>query len=198
MKLQNYKSAFICVGLIGVLLLASPTIVLLLKPPVGEAFSELYILGPNQTLTGIPLNIKTNITYSVYLRVGNYLVSSAYYISYVKLRNETEPLPNVTLRTPSSLPPLYEYNMFVKDGQTWESSLTFKINNATFFDSSCLLQGITINGVEFNVATTAVWDSQKLGYYYDLFVELWIFNASSASFQFHDRFVHFYLNVSQT
>ena len=198
LKLQNHKIALICLGLIGVLLFATPTLVLLVKPPVGEAFSELYILGPNHTLSGIPFNVRANVTYSVYFGVGNHMGSSSYYTGYVKLRNETDPLPNLSLGTPSSLPLLYEYDMFVENGATWESRLALTINNVTFFDNSCLLQSINLNGLDFNVAKTAVWNSQKLGYYYDLVFELWIYNVSSASFQFHDRFVHFNLNVTQS
>ena len=45
--LDNYRIIFLAVGLIGVLLFASPTIGLLVKPPSGQHFSELYVLGPN-------------------------------------------------------------------------------------------------------------------------------------------------------
>jgi hypothetical protein len=198
LKLQEYKVTFICVGLIGLLLLATPTLFLFVKPPAGDTFSELYILGPNHTLSDIPFNVKANNTYLIYLGVGNHLGSSAYYIAYVKLRNETEPLPNVTLGTPSSLLPIYQYNEFVKDGATRESQLSLKITNAIFFNNTCLLQSIVINGVELNVAKTAVWNSANLGYYYDVFIELWLFNSSSGSFQYNQRFVHFDLNVTQS
>ena len=55
MQLKNARIIFITIGLIGVLLFASPTIALLVKPPAGEEFSELYILGPNHTFANIPV-----------------------------------------------------------------------------------------------------------------------------------------------
>ena len=46
MQLENVRIIFIAVGLIGVLLFASPTIGLLIRVPAGKEFSELYFLGP--------------------------------------------------------------------------------------------------------------------------------------------------------
>ena len=51
MKLGDYKLIFIAVAIIGILLIASPAIAGAIQPPAGEAFSELYLLGPNQTQT---------------------------------------------------------------------------------------------------------------------------------------------------
>ncbi len=46
MKLGDYKMVFIVVGLIGILLIASPLFGLLLHLPLREPFSEIYLLGP--------------------------------------------------------------------------------------------------------------------------------------------------------
>lgn len=177
---------------------ASPTIGLLIKPPPSEQhFSELYILGPDHMLGDIPFNIKPGVTYSVYLGVVNQMGSSSYYTSFVKLGNETQFLPNATLGTPSPLPALYEYKSFITDGSTWETPLTFQVNQLTFTDNSAHLFSVTIKGVEFPVELTSVWNADKTGYYYTLFVELWIFNSGSGSSQYHDRFVSLNLNMTQ-
>ena len=179
------------------MLFASPTIGLLVKAPAGETFSELYILGPNHVIENIPFNIKADVKYSVYLGVGNHMGSSSYYTCFVKLRNEAEVLPNSTLGTPSPLPALYEYNAFIEDGQTWEAPLTFQVNKLTFSDGRSQLLSIIINGIEFTVNKTSAWNSDKTGYYYSLFVELWIFNSTSGISQFHNRSVHLSLNMTQ-
>ena len=179
------------------MLFASPTIGLLVKAPAGEEFSELYILGPNHMIENIPFNIKADVTYSVYLGVGNHMGSSSYYTCFVKLRNETEALPNSTLGTPSPLPALYEYNSFIKDGETWEAPLTFKVNKISFSDGRSKLSSVIINGIEFTVNKTSAWNSDKTGYYYSLFVELWIFNSTTGISQFHNRSVHLSLNMTQ-
>jgi hypothetical protein len=183
--------------LIAVLLFSWPTIGLVIKPPVGEAFSELYILGPNHTFDDIPFNIKADVTYSVYLGVGNHMGSSCYYTCFVKLRNETEPLPNVTLGKPSSLPVLYEFKSLIEDEEYWETPLTFKINDLVFANDVSYLSGITINGQDFQVNTSSAWNTNKTGYYYGLFVELWIFNSISGSSEFHNRSVQLSLNMTQ-
>lgn len=197
MPLDNYRIVFVAVGLIGILLFASPTIGLLIKPPSEQHFSELYILGPNHMLEDIPFNIKPGVTYSVYLGVVNHMGSSNYYTSFVKLGNETQFLPNATSGTPSPLPALYEYKSFITDGATWETPLTFQVNQLSFADNSAHFSSITINGVEFPVGLTSVWNADKTGYYYTLFVELWIFNSASGASQYHNRFVSLNLNMTQ-
>jgi hypothetical protein len=171
--------------------------VFLIKPPVGQQFSELYIFGPNHTLGDIPFNIKAGVTYSVYLGVGNQMGSSSYYTCFVKLRNETEVFPNSTLGTPSILPVLYEYNSFIKDGERWEVQLTFQVNELTFFDGVSQISSITLNGLDFTVNKVSEWNSNKTGYYYNLFVELWKFNPASGISQFHNRYVGLWLNMTQ-
>ena len=183
--------------MIGVLLFASPTIGLLIRPPSAERFSELYVLGPNHMLEDIPFNIKTGVTYSVYLGVVNQMGSSCYYTSFLKLGNETQSLPSATFRTSSSLPSLYEYKSFVNDGATWEVPLTFQVNELTFTDETSKFSNIAINGIEFPVNQISSWNSNKTGYYYNLFIELWIFNSASGFSQYHNRFVNLILNMTQ-
>jgi hypothetical protein len=196
-QLENIRIIFITIGLIGVLLFASPTISLLVKPPAGQEFSELYILGSNHTFENIPFNIKADVTYSVYLGVVNHLGSSCYYTCFVKMGNETELLPNATLGAPSSLSARYEYKSFISDGATWEAPLTFRVNELTFTDETSQLYSITINGLEFPVNQTSAWDSDKTGYYYNFFVELWIFNSTLGISQYHNRYVSLVLNMTQ-
>ncbi len=183
--------------MIGVLLFASPTIGLLIRSPSSQHFSELYVLGPSQTLGDIPFNIKAGVTYSVYLGIVNQMGSSCYYTSFVKLGNETQSLPDPILGTPSSLPVLYEYNSFISDGATTEVPLTFQVNQLTFHNNVSQLNGININGIEFPVKQTSIWNSTKTGYYYTLFVELMIFNTTSATSQYNNRFVSLVLNMTQ-
>jgi hypothetical protein len=111
--------------------------------------------------------------------------------------NETVLLPNATLGSPSLLPAQYEYKPFISDGVTWEAPLTFRVNDLTFTDGASQLSKITINGIEFSVNQTSAWNSNKAGYFYNLFVELWIFNSTLGISQYHDRFVDLALNMTQ-
>jgi hypothetical protein len=178
------------------LLFASPTIGLLIKPPAGEQFSELYLLGQNRMLENIPFTIKENVTYTVYLGVSNHMDSAAYYTCYVKLRNTSEPLPKITLGTPSPLPVLFEFKAFLNEEQKWETPLTFRVNDASFLSNVSQIQSITINDEDFFVNKPAIWDPESSGYYYVLFIELWIYNPFIDAFQYHNRFVQLYLNLT--
>jgi len=197
MKLENARIIFVTIGLIGVLLFASPTIVLLLKPPAGQEFTELYILGPNHTFDYIPFNINANVTYLVYLGIGNNVGSPCYYTCFVKIGNETQFLPNATLGTASPLPALYEYKSFVGKGGTWEAPLTFQVNNLAFTNGECQLSGMTINGVDYPVSIASAWNSNATGFFYNLFVELWIYNSTLGTIQYNNRYVSLFLNMTE-
>ena len=199
MKIQfeNIRIVFVTIGLIGVLLFASPTISLLVEPPASQEFTILYILGPNHTFEDLPFNIKADVTYSVYLGVVNHMGSSCYYTCFVKIGNDSGLLPSATLGTPSPLPAQYEYNSFINNEATWEVPLSFRVNELALTDETSQLFKITINGLEFSVNQTSAWNSTKSGYYYNLLVELWIFNSSLGVSQYHERFVDLALNMTQ-
>ena len=131
MKLEDCKVVFAAVGLIGVLILASPTLGLVLHLPGGEKFSELWVLGSGHMAEGYPFNVRENESYLVYLGVDNRLSSSAYYEVIVKFANQSESLPDATAGVSSSLPGLYEYRVFLQDGQSWEQPLTFSFSQVS-------------------------------------------------------------------
>jgi hypothetical protein len=164
--------------------------------PGGERFSELYVLGPGHMAEGYPFNVRENESYLVYLGVGNDLGSSAYYVVYVKFRNQTEPLPNATAGVPSSLPHLYEYRVFLRDGQSWEQPLTFSFSQVSVAENRSLVGGLTVNGVVYGVSRSGVWDDENKGYFYELFMECWVYDNASDAFQFHNRFVGLWLNMT--
>jgi hypothetical protein len=197
-KLEEYRLVFIVVGLIGVLLLATPALGMVLHIPSGEKFSELYVLGPGHMAENYPFNVVAGQNYSVYVGVGNHMASSVYYVLYVKFKNQTEPLPNATIGAPSPLQPLYEYRFFIADGETWESSLIFSISDASFSANQSSTKRMIINNVEFDVDKSAEWDMNNTGFYYQLFMELWTFNPPSNSVQFDNRFVGIHLNLTKT
>jgi uncharacterized membrane protein len=197
MKLNDYKLIFIAIGLIGVLLIASPALADLLHFPSGEQFSELYLLGPNQMAANIPFNIAAGQNYSVYLGVGNHLGASAYYVCYVKLRNQTDPSPNDITQTASSLAPLYEYRTFVQNGVNWTVPLTFSLSGVSISNNQSMLGSITINNAQFDIGKIAQLDQKNNGYYYQLFIELWAFNPSD-TLQYQNRYVYFWMNVTST
>jgi len=196
LKLEDCKVIFAAVGLVGALLFASPSLGMVLHLPSGERFSELWILGPGHMAEGYPGNVKANVSYLVYLGVGNHMGSSAYYGVYVKLRNQSEALPNSTAGTPSPVSALYEYRVFLEDGKSWEAPLTFSFSNVSLVENRCVVGSLTVNDVSVSVDKPALWNAENRGYYYQLFFELWIYNVEANVFQFHNRFVSRWLNMT--
>jgi len=134
----------------------------------------------------------------IHVGVGNHMSCSEYYVVYVKFRNQTQPLPNATASEPSSLSPLYEFQFFLADGETWETSVSCIIEDVRFDGNSSFVTGISINDHVFAVDRFSSWNSQQNGFYYQLFFELWLYSGDLQVFQFHDRFVGIWLNMTST
>ena len=164
MKLADWRLIFVASGLIGVLLISSPAIAGAIRLPEGEQFSELYLLGPGQMAENYPYNIEVGQNYSVYVNVGNHLGSSAYYVIYVKLGNQTDQLPNATQGTPSPLLPLYEYRFSIPDSKNWTSLLTFSVLNASIQTTNSQINTLQINNTPLNVEKSAMWNSNSTTY----------------------------------
>lgn len=198
MKLSDYKLIFITVGLIGVLLIASPVLSDLIRFPSGQQFSELYLLGPDHLAENYPYNIHVNQNYTVYVDVANHMGSSVYYMIYLKFRNQTDSVPNNTLGAPSLLDPLYEYKFVIPDGNTWESLLTFSVSHVSISGNQSFVGELSMNGVPFNVNKFSSWSVNTTSYYYQLFFELWTYNNQSNQLSYNDRTVDLNLNVTNT
>ncbi len=197
MNLKDYRTLFLVATLGLALVAASPVLSVVLPFQVGsERFSELWLLGPEHMAEGYPFDVSAGEMYTVFVGVGNHMGSSEYYVVYVKFCNSTQSLPDVTGSTPSSLPPLCEYRFFVADGKTWESPVTFAFQDVSFQGDSVFVGSVTINDVTFSVDASAGWDSENLGFYFQLFFELWRYDVALRDFRFHDRFVGMWLNMT--
>jgi hypothetical protein len=193
-SLSAYRSVFIAVGLIGVILCLVPAAVMLVPAPDVERFSELYVLGPGHMAEDYPFNVSEGNSYSVILGVGNHMAGSMCYGVYVKFRNSSEPLANST--TSSSLPALYDYRVFLRDGQVWEGNLTFSFSGIVFNGNSSSVGIIRVNNAEFGLDKTAIWDNESSGYYYQLFVELWEYDQTGNGLSYQGRFASLWLNMT--
>jgi uncharacterized membrane protein len=197
MNLEEYRTLFMVATLGLALVAASPALSVVVRfQGSSERFSKLWLLGPGHMVEDYPFNVTVGETYSVFVRVDNHMGCSEYYVVYVKFRNSTQSLPDVSGSLPSSLPPLYEFRFFVADGKAWESPVTFAFQDVSFQDYSVFVGGVSINGVTFPVNASAVWDSENTGFNFQLFFELWRYDKTLQSFQFHNRFVGLLLNIT--
>lgn len=197
MNFENVKLVYVfsCVALCLVIL--SPTLASVVTFPEGEKFSELWVLGPNRMAEGYPFNVSAGELYKVYLGVGNHMGDLGYYRVYVKFRNQSEPLPNSTAGVPSSLEPVFEYHVFLRNNETWEREFSFSFEGLSFEGNVSRVSKVLVDGYAVDVDKIAVWDETNNVFYYELFFELWIYNPTVSGFQFHDRWVGFWLNMSR-
>lgn len=194
--LTEYKRVFYIVGFIGVVLCLVPTFTAIANSQSGDEFSELYILGPGQKAENYPFNVSAGGNgYSVFLGVGNHMGSSKYYSVDIKFRNSSDNLPNETV--PSSLPVLYEYRVFLGDGQTWEGTLKFSFSDIVFNRNlTCNVGEMQVNNVSLGLGKEANWDNEDSGFYYQVLIELWAFNQTTNQMQYDGRFVDLPLNMT--
>jgi len=195
LNLKSHRTLFsvIFFVLIFVILVSAISIVVFL-PRGEEAFSELWVLGPGHKAEDYPFNIRAGEQYRVFVGVGNHLGHSADYMVCVKLCNESQPLPAAL--NPSPSPPLYEFRFSVEDGGNWDAPVDFMFLDASRSDGACFIHRVSINGVVFPINSSSNWDSEKIGFYYQLFFELWLYNETSRSFRYHSRFVGILLNMT--
>jgi len=196
-KIEEHRGLFMTGSLILILIVAAPTFSLFIRIPDGsERFSELWLLGPTGKAEGYPFNVQVDESYPIYVGVANRLGCSAYYRVYVKLRNQSQPLPTVSDSSPSMLPALYEFDLFIGDDEVWEKPFNFAVLEVLTVNDTMLLKSLEINEFVFEVDEFSLWDEERVGFYYQLFFELWLYNMTSSSFQYHNRFVGMWLNMT--
>jgi hypothetical protein len=199
MNIRKYTVPFFVVLAIAALLVASPALSRVLVFPRTEFFTELYILGPNDTAEDYPYNVSSGQSYNVYLGIGNQLGYCAYYVVEVKFRNETQSAPtSFGTLAPSSLPSLFNITAFVADQETSEMPLTFSFSygfNQTLLEVD--FNSLTLNDVAVNLqGASSAWNATENRFYGDLVFELWLFNSATSVFQYNDRYVDLKLNMT--
>ena len=195
MNLDDYRTVFASVFLVAILVSSSP-VISFYWPSGGERFSELWILGPGRMAEDYPFNVRVGMEYSVFVGVGCHMGGLTYYRVCVKFRNQSQPLPNATAGVASPLPPLYEFHVFVADEMAWESRVNFTVLDAVRLGNTTCVRYLSINGVGFEVNSTAAWDSEYGGFFYQVFFELWTYDTAVSGFQYHNRFVGLWLNMT--
>ena len=197
LNLEDYRTLFLVATLVVVLVVASPALGVIVPFEGGsERFSEFWLLGPDHMAEDYPSNVGAGEDYSVFVGVGNHMSSSEYYRVYVKLSNGTEFLPDIDGDVPSSLPPVYEYRFFVGDGGVWESPVSFGFEDVTLESDVLVVGELVVDGTGFPVDASVEWDSEKQGYFFELFFELWRYDVEYNSFRFDNQFVGLRLNIT--
>ena len=136
-------------------------------------------------------NVHAGEVHRVLVGVGNHMGDSEYYLVYLKIRNDTQSLPNIDSSLPSSLVPIRDYRFVLSDGEIWESIMSFSFENVTLKDDIFFVKNVAIDGTSFPIDASVV-----RGNGFQLFFELWRYEAESKSFRFDNRFVGIWVNLT--
>lgn len=196
MSLDDVKSLYVLSCFVLCLIILSPTFAVFLFFPSGERFSELWVLGSGHMAEDYPFDVEAGGVYRIYLGIGNRMGDLRYYRVYVKFRNQTEALPDVSNGMPSVLDPVFEYRLFLRDSETWEREVLFSFEGVSFEGNVCRVSGLVVGGCALSVDKYVLWDEVNRGFYFQLFFELWLYDASVSDFRYHDRFVGIWLNMT--
>jgi hypothetical protein len=202
--ITKHTAAFFIVIAVAALLVALPALSRAHVWPQTETFTELYVLGSNQTAEDYPFNLSSGRGYSITLGLGNHLGYCAYYLIEVKFRNESQSAPtsfgSVENRLPSSLRSLYNVTAFVADASVWQLPVSFGFDYG--YNDSLLrvdFHSLTFNGNVLSLKEeSTTWNATTNRFYGDLVFELWRFNSSSNGFRYDGNFVDLKLNMTVT
>lgn len=198
LTLKRYKIIFLALIVIGLLVFSVPSVLLAVPSSSSGGFSQLWVLGTTETTSNYPFNVTSGGNNTVYIGLANHLGSVAYYVVEIKLRNQSDSLPDQSLGTPSSLSALYEQSVVLPDGGTWQQQVNFSLSNVSFFENTCSVGTLNIGNVSIVVNKPALWDTSHSGYYYQLFFELWIFNPNTQNLQYNNRYCGLWLNMTSS
>ena len=164
--------------------------------PQGEEFSELWLLDSNHMIENGGFQVSVGKTFSVFLGMGNEMGTLKFYKVYVKLANSSDTLPNRADGSPSPLQPIFELNLFLKNHEEAQEEIISSFEDVSFENNVCKISRIVINNQEVPIDKILVWDENNGGFYCQLIFELWIFDKNTSDFQFHNRSVWFWLNLT--
>ncbi len=160
-------------------------------------FTEMGLLGVDHT--GVyPSNVTSGQNSQLYLVVTNHLAFCAYYSVEIKLLSESQEQPNGFNHTNSDVAPLSSLTFFVANNQTYELPIDISFQYKADATARRLdVHSLTVNGID--VDTTGIsftWNSEKSGYSSNLVFELYVYNDTVGSFQYHERFVNLWLKMN--
>lgn len=196
MSMGDFKLLYVASCVLLGLVILSPTVALVVKLPEGERFSELYVLGLGHMAEDYPFNVSANSVYSVFLGVGNHMGGLEDYVVYVKLRNQTESLPDSVSGTPSDLGSLFEYRVALREGDVWEREVSFSFEGISRYGNSCRVSGLVVDGYSVAVEKVVAWNNQTSTFCCQLLFELWHFDGTVSAFEYHNRFIGIWLNAT--
>ena len=95
-------------------------------PANSEPFSELGVLGPNQTIGGYPTSVVAGHSFLLYGYIGNHEGASGYYQFLVKVGNQTTQVSNSTY---AQAPLIFTYSHVLENNRSTTFPMTLTLGN---------------------------------------------------------------------
>jgi hypothetical protein len=195
MGLQKYKGLILVIAAVSTLFIASPLLQNVTFFPQTVFFTELSLFGPYNNAT-YPSNITVGTDLRLYLNVDNHLGTAASYVIKPKFGGQSNFTPDSFNHTSSVLPSLGDIALSLPDNKSQQLpidvSFQYKIdaNNPRQLD----MESITINGATIADSTKISWNTEKDGFYGNLFFELWLYNETNG-LQYNQRYVSLWVKM---
>jgi hypothetical protein len=183
---QQYSAFLLVITAILALFVASPVLENLEVAPQTEYFTEFSVLGSYHNAT-YPFNIRLGEKYALYLNVANHIGTCSYYNIDMKFGNQTQAHPDSFAKTASDQPALGRLSIFVADKESLELPVEVSFDYQLDENSKLYMKQVYLNGIPLTVDTIIEWDSQREGFFGNLFFELWIFDDELEKFNYHQR-----------
>jgi hypothetical protein len=198
MKHSDAKTLYIVVTFTIALVLLTPLLSQIVQISRGESYSEIWLLGDSDKAENYPQNLSQGETYNVKLGIRNNKGSLAYYLVYLKMLNQTDPIPNSTQIEPSPVPPTWEWQLTLADGQDLSLPVSLTLSSVKFVDNTCTIGGLLIGDQAVRLEKDIQQDSVENGYFLRILFELWIYNRATNSFEYDNRFVYTWVRITQS
>jgi uncharacterized membrane protein len=122
MNRETATVALVLVTMLAVFVAIQPVL-----PSNSERFSEIGVLGPNQTIANYPTSLKAGQHFLLYGYVGNHEGAVGYYDVVIKLGNESTLVSNSTY---ADAPVLESFYHVLGNNQSWVFPMELAINQS--------------------------------------------------------------------
>ena len=152
---MNRQTATIFLASISIIILVAALAPLI---PVGQPkYSELGILGPDQTTKGYPTSLAVNQSFLLYGFVENHEGNVENYQLMVKLGNQSTVVSNATY---ADAPVLATFWRIVRESETWTFPMNLTLNQAgnnTRIIFELWSYGVPASGFEYTGLWNQIW-----------------------------------------
>jgi uncharacterized membrane protein len=195
--LHRYRSLLLVIVAILALVIASPLIEQYVSAPKTEPLTEFFVLGPYHNAT-YPFNLTSGNVYPLYLTVDNQLGSQVKYKIEAKFRDQNQSGPDSFNHTQSSLQSLTDFTVEVEAGQSVELQVNLVFNyEVDSLRGESVLDEIVVNGTSVGMDGMPLpWDSEANAFLGNIFFELYLYNDTTGTYQYNQRYVGLWVNLS--